>query len=298
MIQKACPECSSTNLKTDSERGETICQCCGLVVEDHMIDFGKEWRSYDEDGKEKVARAGPPLTYTQPDTGIRTQIGNYNDLKKVKQKDKFLRMMKWQYRDNTSEKNLRIALTQLKQVSSFLKLPGFVEEEAARIYTTVAQKGLIKGRDIEQLMLAALYTSCKEYNTPKTLKELTEASGCKKKDILKNHRIILRNLSLKSPPVEPTIFIARFANELKITPQTESTALEILEKAKEKNLLDGKSPVGMTAASLYIASLMNKEKRTQKQVAKLANITEVTVRQRYTELVKELNLQVRTKGEK
>lgn len=274
-----------------------ICQGCGLVVEDHMVDFDKEWRSYNEDRKEKVARAGPPLTYTQCDV-LRTQIGNSSDLQKVKQKDKFLRMMKWQYRDDTSKRNLRIALLQLKQMSSFLKLPGFVEEEAAKIYTNAAKKGIVKGRDIEQIMVGALYTSCKEYGTPKTLKELAEASGCKKRDILKNHRLILRGLSLKSLPVEPTIFIARFANELKITPQTESIALYLLGKAKEKNLLYGKSPVGMAGASLYVASLINNEKRTQKEIAKLANVTEVTVRYRYLELVKELGLQVRTKGVK
>ncbi len=288
--KKRCPECDSTRLKTDRERGEMTCQGCGLVVEKNMIDFDKEWKDFD-DSEGKRARAGAPLTYTKHDLGLTTQIGNYNDLKKVKQKDKFLRMMKWQYRSTTMEKNLKLALAHLKQISSFLKLPASVEEETARIYNQVVKKGLTKGRSIEPLIAGALYIACKKCDIPRTFKEIKEASGCNKRDVMKSCKLISRSLSLKFTPTDPTSFVSKFANQLNITPETESNALKILEEAEKKGVINGKISLGVTAASLYIATMLNCERKTQRDIAKVVGVTEVTVRKRYYDLVKGLNLQ-------
>ena len=35
-----CPECNSGHLSFDYERGELICEECGLVLTDQMIDQG------------------------------------------------------------------------------------------------------------------------------------------------------------------------------------------------------------------------------------------------------------------
>lgn len=287
--KKKCPECNSTKLKTDRERGEIVCRDCGLIIEENMVDFNKEWKDFD-DKEGKRARAGAPLTFTKHDQGLITQIGNRKDFLRLKQKGKFTRMMRWQYRVSSMEKNLKLALAQLKQMSSFLKLPTFIEEEAARIYTTVAKNGLIKGRTIEFIMVGALYASCRKHDLPRTLEEIEEASGFEKKEVIKSCKFISRALSLKFLPTKPTTFISKFANKLNITPETESNALKILEEADEKGIINGKAPTGTAAASLYIATLLNCEKKTQREIADIAGVTEVTIRNRYHELVKGLNL--------
>lgn len=287
--RKKCPDCESTNLKTDRERGEITCRACGLIVEDKMIDFNKEWKDFDDT---KVRpRAGAPLTFTKHDLGLGTQIGDYKDFQKSKQKGKLTRMMRWQYRSSGMEKNLRLALAQLKQMSSFLKLPMFIEEETARIYTTAAKNGLTKGRAIEYVITGALYAACRKYDMPRTLDELAEASGYDKKEILKSFKFLTRTLVLKFSPVSPICYLSKFANKLNIAPETESNAMEILKKADEKDITNGRAPIGIVAASLYIASLLNCEKRTQREIAEVTGVTEVTIRHRYHELVKWLNLQ-------
>ncbi|KAA0007251.1 MAG: transcription initiation factor IIB, partial [Thermoplasmata archaeon] len=70
-----CPECGSTNLRRDYARGELVCEDCGLVIDENIVDMGPEWRAFDAEQKEKRARAGAPLTYTIHDKGLSTVIG-------------------------------------------------------------------------------------------------------------------------------------------------------------------------------------------------------------------------------
>ena len=77
---KKCPECSGINLFFNREKGEIICKDCGLVIEDKMVDFTQEWREFDSDDSEKKRRTGAPMTYTQYDQGLGTEVGTKSDL--------------------------------------------------------------------------------------------------------------------------------------------------------------------------------------------------------------------------
>ncbi|MEK6827388.1 MAG: sigma factor-like helix-turn-helix DNA-binding protein, partial [Nanoarchaeota archaeon] len=60
-------------------------------------------------------------------------------------------------------------------------------------------------------------------------------------------------------------------------------------------LTSGRGPAGIAAAALYVAALMNDEKKTQREVADIAGITEVTIRNRYKELIEKLKLEDKIK---
>jgi transcription initiation factor TFIIB len=293
MIKK-CPECSGINLFWNKEKGEVICKDCGLVIEDKMVDFGQEWRAFDSEGSEKRRRTGAPMTYTQFDQGLGTEVGQHGDLSRLDAKDrnKFVRLRKWQYRISTAiERNLKLALGELKRVSSYLKLPRSVEEEAARIYTLAVQRGLVRGRSMESVVAGALYAACRRHEVPRTLDELSESSGIEKKEIGRTYRFVTRELGITILPSNPADYIARFASALKLTAETQSEAIEILEKAQKVELTSGRGPTGIAAAALYVSALLHGEKRTQREVADVAGVTEVTIRNRYKELLEELDLE-------
>ncbi len=290
---KKCPECGSSNILFNSEKGEVICKACGLVVEEKMIDFGQEWREFDHDQAAKRRRTGAPLSYTKFDKGLGTDVGQKGDIYKLgsKGKNKFFRLRKWQYRISTAiERNLKLALAELKRVASYLKLPKSVEEESARIYTMAVQRGLVRGRSMESVVAGALYAACRRHEVPRTLDELSEASGIDKKEIGRTYRFVTRELGIRILPSNPVDYIPRFASALKISAETQSKAVEILELAQGSELTSGRGPTGIAAASLYVAALTNNEKRTQREVADIAGVTEVTIRNRYKELIKKLNL--------
>ncbi|MEM2956236.1 MAG: transcription initiation factor IIB [Candidatus Pacearchaeota archaeon] len=293
---KKCPECGSVNLIYDEQRGEISCSDCGLVIEKEMVDLGQEWRQFDEGPKK--GRGGAPLSLQKFDKGLTTNIGEVSDIYKLGEKriKKYSRLQKWQERVHTSiERNLRLAMQELRKVASFLNLPNVVKEEASRVYNFVLQRGLVRGRSMESVIAACIYAACRTYNIPRTLDEVANASDVERKEIGRTYRFITRKLTLNINPSNPKDYIARFASVLHLSPKTQNDALKILQKAEISELTSGRGPAGIAAAALYVASLLNNEKRTQREVADVAGITEVTIRNRYKELLDKLGLEEKLK---
>ncbi|MEM1577730.1 MAG: TFIIB-type zinc ribbon-containing protein [Candidatus Pacearchaeota archaeon] len=285
--KKKCPECGSTNLIFDEARGEFICGDCGLVIEQHYIERGKEWREF-EDGK-RHGRTGSPISLQKFDLGLGTTVGKNIDLYKLSTETKtrrFFRLKKWQERVGASiERNLRLAIAELTRIASYLNLPNSIRDEAARIYNLVLQKGLIRGRNIESIVAACIYAACRNFGSPRTLSEIAEATNIEKKEIGRTHRFIMRRIDIKIKPSDAKDYIIRFSSLLKLSPKTQKDALKILKKAEKAELTSGRGPSGIAAAALYISSLLNNEKKTQREIADIVGVTEVTIRNRYKELV-------------
>jgi transcription initiation factor TFIIB len=122
-----CPECGSNDFIEDETRGELRCARCGLVVKEHMIDRGQEWRAFDSDQISRRARTGAPLTFTKHDKGLTTEIGKgLGELYKVpgKKRAQYYRLRKWHKRlIESKDRNLSFALSELQRIISFLNLP-------------------------------------------------------------------------------------------------------------------------------------------------------------------------------
>lgn len=301
---KKCPECGSKKLHWDRSRSEVACKNCGFVLEDKMIDFSQEWREFDSEQGSSRRRVGSPLTYTKHDKGLSTKIGKAGDLTKMKPSERrmYYRMRKWQTRISTPiERNLKFALAELKRISSFLDVPKIAEEDAAMIYRNAAEKGLVRGRSMESVVAGALYAACRRHGVPRTLDEISNAFPLEKKEIGKTYRFICRELHIRILPTSPLDYIHRFASELKLSPETVSRSIDIMKEAEKNEITSGKGPMGIAAASLYVSALLVGEKKTQREVADVAGVTEVTIRNRYKELLEKLNLEkeikkVRDKG--
>ena len=289
---KKCPECESINLTYDGNLGEVICNECGLVIEEKMVDSGIDLQGKFDKG-EKKGRGGAPISIQKFDKGLTTNVGEISDIYKLDsgQTRKFLRLKKWQERVSTSiERNLRLAMAELRVVASYLNLPNVVKDETARIYNYVLQRGLVRGRSMESVIAACLYTACRSYGIPRTLDEMATASDIERKEIGRTYRFIIRKLGIKVKQSSPKDYISRFSSVLKLSPKTQNEALKILRQAEKIELTSGRGPAGISAAALYVAALINDEKKTQREVADIAGITEVTIRNRYKELVEKLGL--------
>lgn len=295
---KRCPECGSVNLTYDDQKGEIICNECGLIVEEKMVDTGQDLGGQ-FDKSDKKGRGGAPMSLQKFDKGLTTNVGEISDIYKLEagQTRKFLRLKKWQERVSTSiERNLRLAMAELRRVASFLNLPSVVRDEASRVYNFVLQRGLVRGRSMESVIAACIYAACRSYNIPRTLDEIAGASDVERKEIGRTYRFIVRKLKIKVTPSSPKDYISRFSSILHLSPRTQNEALKILKKADVSELTSGRGPAGVAAAALYVAALMNDEKKTQREVADVAGITEVTIRNRYKELIDRLQLEDKLKA--
>lgn len=295
-----CPECKSTHITRDYERGELVCEDCGLVIDESFIDQGPEWRAFDTEQGERRARTGAPMTYTIHDKGLSTEIGwknkdFYGKSIPTRSRAQLYRLRKWQRRirvSNATERNLAFALSELDRMASAIGLPRNVRETAAIIYRKAVGKNLIRGRSIEGVAAAALYGACRQCNVPRTLDEIAGTSRVSRKEIGRTYRFMSRELRLRLMPTAPQDYIARFCSELKLGGDVQTRANEILKVATEKELTSGRGPTGVAAAALYVASLMCGQRKTQREVADIAGVTEVTIRNRYKELTEKLNLNV------
>ncbi|RME79346.1 MAG: transcription initiation factor IIB [Methanobacteriota archaeon] len=295
-----CPECGSQNLMRDYERGEIICRDCGLVITENIADYGPEWRSFDAEQKNKRARGGSPTTLMRPNKGLVTEIDQYNrDIRggriDARQQAQLHRMRKWHKRVSIAssfEKNLAIALAELDRVGSALGLPDNVKEAAALMYRKAVKQELIRGRLIESVVAAVIYAICRMYGIPRTLDEISRASSIEKKEIGRAYRFLKREMSMDIPLTDPSTYVPKFASALNLTPKVQEEAVKIIKKALRKGLISGRGPTGVAAAAIYIAAAMHGERKTQKEVAEIAGVTEVTIRNRYRELKKELKLKI------
>ncbi len=297
---KKCQACKSLNVIFDNERGEYVCNNCGLVIEENVTDTGPEWRAFDSDQRNSRARTGAPMKYMKANKGLVTEIDMYNkDIRGTrlpsKRQAQLYRMRKWHKRAsiaNSSERNYLVALPELNRVASYLGLPDNIKEQTALLYRQCVKNNLIRGRPIETVVNAALYATCRNAGMPRTLDEISRISNMSKKEIGRTYRIITHALNLKIPLTDPMAYVPRYIAALRLSNDAQEKALQLLSRAMAKGLISGRSPTGVSAAAVYIACALAGERRTQKEVADVAGVTEVTIRNRYRELKQELQIDV------
>jgi transcription initiation factor TFIIB len=295
-----CPDCGSKHLIKDRSRAELVCSNCGLVVECDLIDSGPEWRAFDTEQRNKRSRTGSPMTITIHDKGLSTSIGwtnrdSYGKFIPKRNRAQLYRIRNWQRRiriSDSTERNLVVALASIDRLAASMCLPRSVRETAAMIYRKAAMKNLIRGRSIEGVVAASLYAACRQCHLPRTLDEISKEANLPKKEVGRNYRYFSRELELKLLPTSPRDYISRFCYELKLSLIVQSKTLEIIGCASKHELTSGRGPTGLAAACLYIATVLCGERRTQREVADIAGVTEVTIRNRYKELAKKLDISI------
>ncbi len=295
-----CPECNSLNLIHDRDTGETICGDCGLVLYEQMMDKGPEWRAFTQEEKASRSRVGMPTSYSIHDKGLSTTISQVDRdalgrKLPLSTRLQMWRLRKWQIRSrvhSSVDRNLSQAMGELERLSSKISAPPSLKEKAAVIYRKSLDKGLVRGRSINAICSAALYAACRESATPRTIRDIAEASLVDKKDIARCYRLLLQELNFNMPVANSLTFVSKIAEKTHIPGKIQGEAIKILADAKRKRFASGKDPMGLAAAALYIACLLHNEKVTQKDIAEAAGVTEVTVRNRYKALTRQLNLQM------
>ena len=293
-------ECGSSEIITDNDSGEQICTVCGTVLNTVVFDTGPEWRAFDPQQADKLTRVGAPLTNLIHDNGLSTTIswksqdGTGRRLT-LEEQERQHRLRKWQRRTTTSDsvqRNLTQALSELNRITGEMNLPQSVKETAAHLYRKAVTQGLIKGRTIQTVVASAIYMACRQCNVIRSLEDVAKAATISRKEAARNYRYLYKQLEPEVPQVSKDALITKFVSKLKVSGMSEQLCRTIMDQAKKERLTIGRAPEGITAAALYIACRLTEEHRTQGEIAKTAQITEVTIRNRYKELMKNIDFEV------
>jgi transcription initiation factor TFIIB len=291
-----CSICNKANTAiTDPNSGEIICSNCGMVISDKIEDaIHPERRMYTFEDGEKNVRTGAPSSLARHDMGLSTIIGRENKDASGQKIDtdmhsklERLRVLDFRTRMHTSgDRNFMRAFGQLERLKEKLSLSDSIVEKAAYLYRKVQERGLIRGRTIDSMLAAAVYSACREMETPRTIKDIAAKNNVKRKDVARSYRLLVLELGIRIPLVNPMKCVARVANRLSISEKTRHQALSIMEEVVNRKITAGKEPMGLAATVLYASSIKTDEKIPQKDVAAASGVTEVTIRNRFKDLKK------------
>jgi transcription initiation factor TFIIB len=288
-----CPNCDG-QVKDDPKHSEIVCPECGTVVDDQArVDHGPEWRAYTATDRKNRSRVGQPTTPTLHDRGLSTQIGwkdkdAYGNSLTVRQRKKMERLRTWNERfrtRNSRERTLKQALAEIHRMVSALGLPPSVRETASVIYRRALDADLVVGRSIEGIATGALYAAARQQGLPRTLDEVTTVARIEQRRISRDYRLIANELGLALEPTDPTAYLPRFASECNCSDTVQRQAHDLLTAVTGTPYMSGKSPVGLAAAALYASAHLADEPLTQRDISAVADVTRVTIRNHYRELL-------------
>jgi transcription initiation factor TFIIB len=134
--------------------------------------------------------------------------------------------------------------------------------------------------------------ACRQCGVIRTLEEVANAANMTKKIAARNYRFLLKTLKPSVPQAKASGYIGKIVNKLSLSGETEQLAMRILSEVSNLRLTSGRGPGGIAAACIYISTRLNAEHRTQGMIAVEAQVTEVTIRNRYKELTKRFNFKV------
>jgi transcription initiation factor TFIIB len=166
----------------------------------------------------------------------------------------------------------------IAQCGERLTLPPIVLAEAERIYREAKVRGLFRGRSLPSSVGATVYAACRRFTIPRTLGEVAKGVGARRSEVGRAFKVVQRGVATTIPSVGTRAFLARYAEELALSPSVRSTVEGMLDEANQNPELSGLSPHGLVAALIYLAAERNGERRSRAQVARVSAVTEVTLR--------------------
>ncbi len=265
-----CSNCGSNEPVYIPARGELVCSKCGLVLYERLIDSGAEWTAFDKDEVIKKERCSPMTS------------GHIYPSKKLSYN---LRSQVYRWRHllgDYKEKRLIDAMNEFKRVGWSIECSPKVIETGFLIYEKACSKDMLRGRHENDFILACLYAASRIRRVPLTLNYLSSILAEGKDNVRKivggYYREIVNGLSINIPVINPIDYIPRICTELSLSYEVQAYAFNILKKAKEAGITQGKCPIGFAAAAIYLASKAKKDDRTQKQISKVCKVTTVTIR--------------------
>ncbi len=291
----ACPDCKNVDdIVSGGKLAGLICGICGLELSKHEIDQGRGARAFDQaeqykrigDHPSDPAGTGPQMDWRDKDI--------YGKSFSPKRKAEIYRMRRLQNRLSYSQRKRTVlrGIYEIDRITSQLGLYKNIKDAAYYWFKKAVSKRILRGRSIPGAAAASTYLACRLNKQKVSIQEIKEKSHKRsRKEISNMYSTLVKAFEPKVPFLKGQDYVPQIASGLKLSPEVEKYAIiEILDKAYDTGITQGKDPKALAGAAIYISACVKGERRTQREISKIARVTEVTVRNRYKELVRELNL--------
>merc|ERR1712037_243642 len=181
----------------------------------------------------------------------------------------------------SSDRTLINAFKTISEMADRINLPKSISDRANNLFKMVHDGKNLKGRSNEAISAACLYIACRQEGVPRTFKEIVAVSTVSKKEIGRCFKLILKFHDTNVEIITTGDFMNRFCGSLYLPRDVQRAATHIAKKAQDLDIVPGRSPISVAAASIYMASQASDDKKSQKEIADIAGVADVTIRQSY-----------------
>merc|ERR1712018_506497 len=251
-----------------------------LVVGDRVIDVGSEWRTFSNDkGGEDRSRVGGPENSLLGSSDLSTMIGPGKGAGSFDESGNPLYSNRRTMR--SSDRTLINAFRTIAGMCDRINLPRTITDRANTLFKMVHDGRSLRGRSNDAIASACLYIACRQEGVPRTFKEIVAVSTVSKKEIGRCFKLILKFHDTNVEIITTGDFMNRFCGSLYLPRDVQRAATHIAKKAQDLDMVPGRSPISVAAASIYMASQASEDKKSQKEIADIAGVADVTIRQSY-----------------
>lgn len=182
------------------------------------------------------------------------------------------------------ERRQSIIEAEITRVSDELGLSESTQQMAASLFEQYAEQEDIAGHALEVLAVACLYAACKVESIPLSPDDFANVpeTAFTRVILLRRVKSIASTIGLNPRAFfDPTQYVDHYCEDLGLGDEVAERAHEILTIADKAGIGGGKSPTGRAAAAIYNACLELDSKVTQTEIGNTADVSEVTIRNRY-----------------
>ncbi len=281
------------NIVEDPTRGEIICIDTGEVIADHLIQEGAPWRAYNTEEWMKRVHASS-TTNVVHDSGLVTDIKLIAKNHRMKMMSLKFRSLQHKIRVAKDQRKLVEALTKMNKLAAQLGLPEAVKETAGILIKKIISTLNPRKSKLDVYVAAAVILAARLHNIPQRAKDVLPLLGIPEQLYWKAMTEIMFSIEdiPKRSTLDPRVFLQKIVTNLNLSQKVYTLASQIIAVLKQRGYTEGKDPAGIAAAAVYVASIIMNEKKTQREVANAANVTEVTIRNRYKDIVDKVEIRV------
>ncbi len=272
-----CNKCGSYNL-IELFNGQVVCADCGFVITQSASSYDKN-----DHIKRNAKRSRISLELEEHKLKSETWSRAPFPLN-----IKFEELLKELRIYDSLEKNMVLALYEITRIVLNLSLTEEVLIEATRIYEKLAKKCNFKGKSMKAMCSAIVYVASKRAGVPCGLREVAYVARVSSNKVFKCCEFILTQLNSAASMWSVNPYIRRVCQLLGVKNQTVEIIEKIMLIMHRGGHRNGKSLPGLVSASIYIASTLIGECKTQREIVEVTRVTEATLRARYKDIVKNL----------
>lgn len=274
MFGATCNQCGSTELESDPTRGDTFCTKCGAVIEENLIVSELQFEEGSHGAANLIGRmVSSDANYKSLAAGT---LGNN------------LAVSSRESREITLENAKR----RIKSIGQQLRLNNQCVTTAFNFYKMALSRRLTYGRRQNNVYAACLYMTCRIEGTSHMLLDLSDVTQVNIFELGKTYLKLSNALCINIPPIDPCIYIVRFSNKLHKLIGTDAskvrdielTALRLVQRMKRDWIHTGRRPSGLCGAALLVACRLNGIHCNIRDIIKIVQVCETTIRKRLAEL--------------